>query len=161
MADEASVFTDTTRYDPAGKLILISDGFHNLIDGVIIGASYLVSTEVGIATTLAVILHEIPQEIGDFGVLLHAGYSKGKALLWNFISGLFAVVGVIIVFIFGEAISGSTSVIMPIAAGGFIYIALSDLTPELQKTKSIKSSLLQLLAVGVGIVAMILLLALE
>lgn len=116
---------------PIGKMILISDGFHNFIDGIIIGTSYLVSIEVGIATTIAVLLHEIPQELGDFGVLLHAGYSKSKALILNFTSALLSVIGVLLVFIIGDLIQNISVWFLPIAAGGFIYIALSDLIPEL------------------------------
>lgn len=142
---------------PVGKLIIVSDGVHNFIDGLIIVASYAVSPAVGIATTLAVILHEIPQEIGDFGVLIHAGYSKKRALWLNFLSALCAVVGVgvgLIIGNFGNILEG---VVLPIAAGGFIYIALSDLIPELQKTKDAKRSIIQLIAVIAGILAMLVL----
>ncbi len=142
---------------PVGKLILISDGVHNLIDGIIIGAAYLVSIEVGIATTLAVILHEIPQEIGDFGVLLHAGYSKKKALWFNFLSALCAIVGVVIVLVLGASSEAFTNSILPIAAGGFIYVAMADLIPELQKTKSGKQSIYQILALVLGVIVMVLL----
>lgn len=146
---------------PVGKLVLFTDGFHNLIDGIIIGASFLISIPVGIATTLAVILHEIPQEIGDFAVLLHAGYSKKRALWFNFISALTAVVGVILVFVFGNVIEASTIWFVPIAAGGFIYIAIADLIPELHKTKEVKHSIIQLCVIGFGILMMLVLLLLE
>jgi zinc and cadmium transporter len=146
---------------PVGKLILISDGVHNLIDGIIIGAAYLVSIEVGVATTIAVILHEIPQEIGDFGVLLHAGYSKQKALWFNFLSALSAIVGVVIALVIGENSNVFINSILPIAAGGFIYIALSDLIPELNKIKSGKQSIYQILVVIIGVLAMVALVALE
>lgn len=146
---------------PVGKLILISDSVHNLIDGIIIGAAYFVSIEVGVATTLAVILHEIPQEIGDFGVLLHAGYSKRKALWFNFLSALCAIVGVVIALVLGASSEAFATSILPIAAGGFIYIALSDLIPELNKTKSGKQSVYQILAVILGVLAMVALVALE
>lgn len=146
---------------PLGYLILISDGFHNFIDGVIIGASYFVSIEVGIATTIAVILHEIPQEIGDFGILLHSGFSKMKALFLNFASALFAIVGVIFVLSLQDAVESVSSAIIPLAAGGFLYIAGSDLVPELHKTTKISHSILQLLAIFVGVLAMVALLAFE
>lgn len=146
---------------PVGRIILFSDGVHNLIDGLIIGLAYTVSIEVGIATTIAVILHEIPQEIGDFGVLLHAGYSKGKALWFNFLSALLAVLGAALAFIIGSAAEPVTQFLVPITAGGFIYIALSDLIPELHKMKSARHSLVQLIAIGVGVFAMFLLLGLE
>jgi len=146
---------------PVGKLILFTDGFHNLIDGAIIGASFLVSIPVGIATTLAVILHEIPQEIGDFAVLIHAGYTKQKALLWNFISALASFLGLIIVFVFGNIMENAVLWFIPIAAGGFIYIAVADLIPELHKTKEIKHSLIQLFIIVLGVLSMVVLTLLE
>ena len=146
---------------PVGKLIIFTDGFHNLIDGIIIGASFMVSIPLGIATTIAVILHEIPQEIGDFAVLIHAGYSKKKALLYNFLSALAAVFGVLIVFIFGSITENISTWFMPIAAGGFVYIAVADLIPELHKTKNIKHSIIQVLIMFAGIGSMIALTFLE
>jgi len=146
---------------PVGKLILFTDGFHNLIDGIIIGVSFLVSIPIGIATTIAVILHEIPQEIGDFAVLIHAGYSKKRALLLNFISALMAILGVIISLTFENIAEKFTLWVLPIAAGGFIYIAVADLIPELQKTKKIKYSMMQFLTILIGILSMISLTLLE
>lgn len=121
-------------------VILFGDGLHNFIDGIIIGASYLVSIPLGIATTLAVIFHEIPQEIGDFGTLLYAGFSKKRALLWNFISALTAVVGAIIVLLISSQFESITKILIPFAAGGFIYIATADMIPELHKHKNHKFS---------------------
>lgn len=146
---------------PVGDLILFSDGFHNFLDGVIIGASFLISIPVGIATTIAVVLHEIPQEIGDFAVLLHAGYTKARALWLNFLSGLCAVLGVLASFALGEY--GETLVmwILPVASGGFIYIAVADLIPELQKTKEPKKFALQIFMMVVGVGAMVALTLLE
>ena len=146
---------------PAGYLVLISDGFHNLLDGLIIGASYLAGTEIGVATTLAVILHEIPQEVGDFGVLLHAGFARGRALFLNFLSALLAILGVIISLLLGGASSALTLPLVPIAAGGFIYIAATDLVPELHKTRAAGASLTQFLALLLGAGAMAALLMVE
>ncbi len=146
---------------PVGRLILISDGVHNFIDGLIIGGSYLISIEVGIATTIAVILHEIPQEIGDFGILLLAGYTKGKALWLNFLSALLAVAGVLLALIFSGFIETFAIWLLPLTAGGFIYIAMSDLIPELHKTTNIKYTILQLVTVAIGILMMLVLLAFE
>lgn len=146
---------------PSGRMILFSDGVHNFIDGLIIGASYLVSIEVGMATTLAIILHEIPQEIGDFGVLIHSGYSTGRALLLNFLTALTALGGTVVALIVGNATDVLTTWLVPLAAGGFIYIAMADLIPELHKTKHVPYSLLQLAAVLAGIGAMLLLLMVE
>jgi zinc and cadmium transporter len=139
---------------------LLGDGLHNFIDGLVIGASYLAGVQIGIATTLAVLLHEIPQEIGDFGILIHGGFSRGKALLLNFASALLAVVGVIIVLIAGE-IGNITQIILPLVIGGFIYIAGSDLIPELHKETKISKSLLQILSFVLGIIVMLSLLLLE
>lgn len=121
-------------------VILAGDGLHNFMDGIIIGASYLVSIPVGIATTLAVIFHEIPQEIGDFGTLLYGGFSKKKALLYNFISALTAVFGAVLVLLISRHLDYITDILIPLAAGGFIYIATADMIPELHKHKMHKLS---------------------
>ena len=146
---------------PVGKLVLFTDGFHNLIDGAIIGASFLVSIPVGIATTIAVILHEIPQEIGDFAVLIHSGYSKKRALWFNFLSALASIFGLLIVFLFGNIIENTALFFIPIAAGGFIYIAIADLIPELHKTKNVKHSIIQIFIILIGVLSMLALLLLE
>jgi zinc and cadmium transporter len=140
---------------PLGYINIVSDGFHNLLDGILIGASYLVSVPIGLATTVAVIFHEIPQEISDFGVLLHAGFSKARALFWNFISALFAVTGVAIAVIVGSRSAEFIQVILPLTAGGFLYLAGSDLVPELHKEKSIRRSALQFIAILVGFIIML------
>ncbi len=140
---------------------LFGDGLHNFMDGLVIAASYIVSMPIGIATTLAVIFHEIPQEIGDFGVLIHGGFSKRKALFLNFLSALTAVLGVVL----GLWLSGFADVtvrfFVPFAAGGFIYIAGSDLIPELHKDMNLSSSLLQALTFLAGILMMAALLLVE
>src|SRR3989338_6840314 len=130
---------------PVGKLVLVSDGVHNFIDGVIIGISFLASVPLGIATVLAVILHEIPQEIGDFAVLLHAGYTRRRALWLNFLSALTAIFGTFVALALGEANQSFADLILPLAAGGFIFVAVADLIPELHKTKSIKQSFSQII----------------
>ncbi|MBI4295619.1 MAG: ZIP family metal transporter [Chloroflexi bacterium] len=118
---------------PVGTLNLTGETLHNFIDGILIAASYSVSIPIGVATTIAVILHEIPQEIGDFGVLVYAGHSVRKALLYNFMVALTAVLGAVIVLALGDVVHGLTTLILPITAGGFIYMALSDLIPEIQQ----------------------------
>lgn len=153
--------TEENHIHPVGKLVLFSDGVHNFIDGVIIGVSFLVSIPLGIATTLAVILHEIPQEIGDFAVLLHAGYTKARALWLNFLSALLAIAGLILSLVLGDISQNFIIYFLPIAAGGFIYIAVADLIPELHKTKEAKHSLLQLFALILGILFMVILTFLE
>lgn len=140
---------------PVGKMIIISDGLHNFIDGLIIGASYMASTEIGVATTIAVILHEVPQEIGDFGVLIHAGYSRAKALWYNFLSATTSVIGAVIVILAGRTLEDFSTLLIPIAAGGFIYIALSDLIPELKRDSHSKLNIaIQLIMIAVGVLAM-------
>ena len=146
---------------PVGKLILLSDALHNFLDGIIIAASFVVSAPVGIATTLAVILHEIPQEVGDFAVLIHSGYDKKRALWLNFLSALAALLGAVFLFVLGGVAEISSAWFLPIAAGGFIYIAVADLIPELHKTKEVRYSIFQIVAVVVGVFAMIALTFLE
>jgi zinc and cadmium transporter len=146
---------------PLGYVNLIADGIHNLVDGMLIGASYLAGLPLGIATTLAVLLHEIPQEMGDFGVLLHAGFSKRRALLFNLVSGGLAVIGAVFTLLVGAEIREFTDLMVPFTAGGFIYIAGSDLLPELQKERVLSRACIQLMGVGVGLGLMLLLTLLE
>ena len=153
--------TDDDYVHPVGKLVLFSDGVHNFIDGVVMAISFLVSIPVGVATTIAVVLHEIPQEIGDFAVLVHSGYSKGKALWFNFLSALPAVLGMILVFSLGSMVENASHWLVPLGAGGFIYIAVADLIPELHKTKELKHSLIQVFSVAIGVFAMVALVFVE
>ncbi len=146
---------ETSDIHPVGKLVLISDVTHNFLDGVVIAASFSISLPVGFATTLAVIFHEIPQEVGDFAVLIHSGYSKGRAILLNFLSALSALFGAALFFAIGGFAESFATICVPLTAGGFIYIAVADLIPELQKTKQWRISLLQSVAVILGIGSMI------
>jgi len=146
---------------PIGRMVLVSDGVHNCIDGVIIAASYLVSIEVGIATTIAVILHEIPQEIGNFGVLIHVGYTKARALWFNFLSALTAVAGAAIALVLGSMTEHFALLLLPITAGSFIYIAMADLIPELHRIKNLGQGAVQVIVIVIGVMAMAALLALE
>ena len=146
---------------PVGYMNLLADGAHNFIDGAIIGASYEISFHVGMATTLAVIFHEIPHELGNFFVLLYAGFTKRKALFFNFLSALFAILGTVISLLVGATVADFSNVMLPLAAGGFIYIAGSDLVPELNKESTPGKSLVQMLAIGAGVGLMLLLGMLE
>jgi zinc and cadmium transporter len=146
---------------PVGRILLVSDGLHNFVDGVLVGASYMTSRQVGVATTIAVILHEVPHEIGDFGVLIDAGYSWEKAMLFNFLTGCIAIAGVLAAFVFQAGTSSFSPVVLPITAGSFLYIAGSNLTPELQKEGAPLKSLLQFVAMMMGVGLMLLLLRLE
>ncbi len=142
---------------PLGMMNLIGDCLHNFIDGIIIAGSFLIDIRLGIATTIAVIAHEIPQEIGDFGVLIHAGYSRVKAITLNFITALTALAGAIITLVIGGQSENLIFYILPISAGGFIYIATADLIPELKKDTAAHKSIIQLLFIIIGIGLMILL----
>ena len=135
---------------------LLGDGLHNFIDGIIIAGSYMVSFPLGVATTLAVIFHEIPQELGDFGVLVYSGLKKAKALFFNFLSALSAVVGAVLAFLIG---GGFTGFLIPFAAGTFLYIAGSDLIPALHEETEKSNAALQILVflLGIGVMAGLLL----
>ncbi len=146
---------------PFSYTVLAGDSVHNFIDGMIIGASYLVSVPVGIATTIAVIFHEIPQEIGNFGSLVYGGFSRVKALFLNFVSALTAVAGVVLVLILGVNADSLINFLIPFAAGGFIYIASSDLIPELHKDTRLTRSAIQLATFAAGIAIMFILTFLE
>lgn len=136
---------------------LIGDGVHNLIDGMIIAGSFVAGPTVGVATTVAVILHEIPQEIGDFCVLVHGGYSKRDALLLNFLSGALAMFGVVISLVLSSKIESFSTFLILFASGGFIYVAGSDLIPELHKETSAVKSFFQLISLLAGIGVMVVL----
>jgi zinc and cadmium transporter len=131
-------------------LLLWGDGIHNFIDGLIIASSFIISIKFGIISSLLILIHELPQEISDFGVLIYGGLSKGKALLYNFISQLTAVVGGLIGFYFLGA-SELAVYLLPIAAGGFLYIAISDLIPEIFKEKRPGMLIVNLIAIIIGI----------
>jgi zinc and cadmium transporter len=140
---------------------LWGDFFHNIIDGLTIATSYLLNIQAGVATTLAVVFHEIPQEIGDFGVLLHGGFEIKKALLLNFLTALSAFIGAIVSFLLNNKIEHLTLFLVPFAAGNFIYIASSDLIPELHKETEIKKGLIQTITFLLGVLVMYGLLIIE
>lgn len=127
---------------PFSYLILVSDAIHNFIDGVIIAASFIISLPAGIVTALAVALHEIPQEIGDFGILVYGGFKKTKALCLNFLSAISVIFGGIVGFLIAEKIGESIAFLLPFAAGNFIYIASSDLIPEIKQKDKFKKTFL-------------------
>jgi zinc and cadmium transporter len=153
--------TTSEHKHPFAWMNLFGDSIHNFIDGLIIGAAYIISIPVGIATTIAVILHEIPQEIGDFGVLIHGGFSVKKAILLNFATALTALFGTISVLFFGAQSGNLSFFLVPFAAGNFIYIASTDLIPELHKETTVSKSIFQLICFIFGVCVMLLLLLLE
>lgn len=155
------IHTANPHVKPFVFMNLIGDGVHNFIDGLVIGSSYLVNIPLGIATTLAVVFHEIPQEIGDFGVLLKGGLNRSKAIMLNLFSALAAVAGFFVSLVISGYVSGFVSIMLPFTIGNFVYIAGSDLIPELHKEKKTAKSAIQLLSFVIGIAVMYLLLALE
>lgn len=148
--------TSSSHPHPFGIMNIIGDGFHNLLDGLVIGGAYIASIPLGMATTIAVLFHEVPQEMGDFGILLHAGFRKGRALLFNFLSALTAFLGAVISLVIGSKIGGFVDFLIPFTAGGFIYIAGSDLIPEIRKECEPSKSLLQFIALVMGLIVMFL-----
>lgn len=137
-------------------LNLIGDSIHNFTDGLVIGASFAVSVNFGVVTSLVIIFHEIPQEIGDFGVLVYGGFKKSKALFFNFVTALTCVLGAAIGLPLSESIGKFSMYLLPVVAGGFIYVAGCDLIPEVHKQKSLKRSSLSILAFLCGILFIIL-----
>lgn len=137
---------------PIAYLVLIGDGLHNFFDGIAIAASFLTSTELGITTTFAIIAHEIPQELSDFTLLTYAGFSAKKALLFNLLSALTALIGAISFFYLSNYVANLESYGLAFTAGAFLYIAGTDLLPELHKEEKTSKSLLQLIAIIAGIV---------
>ncbi len=135
-------------------LNLFGEAFHNFIDGIAIAASFIISIKLGVATTLAIIFHEIPKELGNFGVLIYGGFSRKRALLYNFISALMAILGAITGYFISDFAHGFSHFIMPLTAGGFIYIAMSDLIPEVHKENNQRRATLAFISFLLGIVFM-------
>ena len=149
------------HYHPLGILSLVGDGMHNLIDGIAIAASFIASPTIGFSTTLALIFHEIPQEVGDFAVLLHSGFSRKKALFFNFLSALTAIFGAVVTLLLSNVMVSVTPHLLPFAAGNLLYIAVADLIPELHKETGIRQSFLQILVMIIGMATMYALLLIE
>jgi len=144
-----------------GTMNLVGDAMHNLIDGILIGTSFAVSLPLGISTTIAVILHEIPQELGDFGILLHSGFTVKKAVLWNLLSASFAILAAVGAYFIGNRADDFTLFMIPFTIGTFMYIAMSDLIPELHKETTARQTLAQLFGLSLGMGMMFLLLFME
>ncbi len=152
----------TTEKPNVAFLNVFGDGLHNFMDGLIIAGSYMISIPLGITTTIAVIIHEIPQELADFGVLIYSGMKTGRALLLNFYSAAIAIVGAIIGLVFGAESDVFLKLILPFGTGAFIYIGCSNLIPELMGKKiALKNRLSNMLFICIGLVIMYLLVFLE
>ena len=133
---------------------LVGDTIHNFIDGLILAASFVTSVELGLTTTIAIAAHEIPQEIGDFGVLIYGGFKKKKAIILNFIVALTIVIGGLIGYFISKSVGSAVTFLLPFAAGGFIYIAATDLIPEIKKELDFKKYMATLIVFIIGILIM-------
>ncbi len=140
----------------SGMLILVGDTVHNFIDGVLIAAAFLESTQLGVITAIAIFAHEIPQEVGDFLILLHSGYSKARALVMNMVSSLASLVGGVLGYFALQSFTGAVPILLGIVAASMIYVAVADLIPGLHKRTELRSTLSQavLIALGVGSIAL-------
>ena len=135
----------------AGTLIILGDGIHNFVDGVLIAAAFLTDVQLGIVTSLAVAAHEIPQEVGDFAILLDSGYSKGKALFYNILASLTTVLGGVLAYFSLEDLHDSLPYFLALTASSFIYIAVADLIPSLHTKTDMKTSLQQIALIAAGV----------
>jgi len=140
----------------AGTMILVGDTVHNFIDGVLIAAAFLESTQLGVITAIAIVAHEIPQEVGDFLILLHSGYSKARAMVLNMISSLASLAGGVAGYFALQAVSGAVPYLLGIVAASMIYVAVADLIPGLHKRTELHATVSQglLIALGVGSIAL-------
>lgn len=123
---------------PVGYINLIGDGIHNFVDGALIATSFLINPGLGVVSTVVIALHEIPQEIADFGILIYSGFTKSKALLWNFFSGVTAIAGGVITYFFAVTVEEAIPYLLAVAGGGFLYLAMADIMPELHHEKEKK-----------------------
>ena len=133
---------------------LVGDTIHNFIDGLILAASFVTSVELGLTTTIAIAAHEIPQEIGDFGVLIYGGFKKKKAIVLNFVVALTIVMGGLIGYFISKSVESAVTFLLPFAAGGFLYIAASDLIPEIRKEENTIKSMATIIIFIIGILIM-------
>ncbi|MDH5368947.1 MAG: ZIP family metal transporter [Gammaproteobacteria bacterium] len=138
--------------DASGSLIIIGDAVHNLVDGVLIAAAFMTDIDLGIVTALAVAAHEIPQEIGDFAILLNSGYKRGRALFFNILASMATLVGAVIAYYSLQSLQSVLPYILAIAASSFIYIAVADLIPDLHKRTELIETIKQITLIALGVV---------
>ncbi|MBI5331056.1 MAG: ZIP family metal transporter [Betaproteobacteria bacterium] len=143
------------HHHPAGVMLMVGDTLHNFVDGVMIAAAFLQSPALGVTTAAAVILHEVPQEVGDFMVLLHSGYTRRRALLLNLFSGFAAVVGGVLGYFALDGMRDAVPYVLCLSAASFIYIAMADLVPELHKHRKTQDLVLQLGLAALGVLAIV------
>ncbi|MBU1235584.1 MAG: ZIP family metal transporter [Gammaproteobacteria bacterium] len=151
-------FGDHSDHDHgrSGLMILIGDTFHNFVDGVLIAAAFMNDPRLGLVTALAIIAHEIPQEVGDFLILLHSGYTKARALLFNLLSSLATLVGGVLAWFALSAVETAVPTLLALAAANMIYVAVADLIPGLHKRPELGATVQQVLLIGAGITAIVL-----
>ena len=142
-------------HDSAASLVLIGDAFHNFVDGAVIAAAVMTSVPLGISTAIAVAAHEIPQEVGDFAILLHSGYSRGRALLLNALSAAAGAAGAVVAFLALDQMPGMLPYFLALAAASFLYVAMADLIPGLHRGRTDGNSLRQVVLVGAGIATVV------
>jgi zinc and cadmium transporter len=135
----------------SGMMIMIGDTFHNFVDGILIAAAFMVDTQVGLVTAIAIIAHEIPQEVGDFLILLHSGYSKKQALLFNLFSSLATMVGGLIAYAALQTVQSWVPYILSLAAASMLYVAVADLIPGLHKRTAMKDTVMQISLIFLGV----------
>lgn len=135
----------------SGMMIMIGDTFHNFVDGILIAAAFMVDTQVGLVTAIAIIAHEIPQEVGDFLILLHSGYSKKQALLFNLFSSLATMVGGLIAYTALQTVQSWVPYILSLAAASMLYVAVADLIPGLHKRTAMKDTVMQISLIFIGV----------
>ena len=146
---------DCEVHDGAVLPVVVGDGFHNFVDGAVIAAAAMTSLPLGISTAVAVTAHEIPQEVGDFAILLHAGYSRGKALMLNVASALASIVGALAAFFAFDRIPALLPYFLALSAASFLYVAMADLIPGLHRGRTDASSLRQIVLIGAGVATML------
>jgi zinc and cadmium transporter len=138
----------------AGELILLGDAIHNFFDGVVIAAAFLSATALGISTALAVVAHEVPQEVGDFAILLHGGFGKGRALAYNLLSSSTTLVGAVLAYFALSSVQRVVPYVLALSAASFLYIAMSDLVPGLHRVISLRKTAIQVGLIALGILTM-------
>ncbi len=155
--DEDHQHQDTDGIEPYAYTVIFGDALHNFIDGLLIASAFMVNLQTGIATTVAVILHEIPQELGDFGILIHAGMKRAQALMINFLTALTSIVGVLAAYALIQWNEQLLPLLLALTAGGFLYIAGTDLLPRVHYLRSVKANLGQLITIifGMGLVILL------
>lgn len=142
---------DAHDHGRSGMLILVGDSFHNFVDGILIAAAFMQDTQLGIVTALAVIAHEIPQEVGDFLILLHSGYSRSRAFMLNLLSSFAMFAGALLAYYALQALQGWVQSILALAAASMIYVAVADLIPGLHKRPELKATLSQSVLIALGV----------